>query len=77
MALDVAARLNHKSVAIVLDVYQQRSVRSLTLIVFMLKYLASERGLVFELNLNVKFFRGGDSFQWPWPPCSGRRGSPL
>lgn len=63
---------NLKSVTLDVNVFNSNAVPTFTIIAFMLKELASSRGITFNLNLDVLFYNNGDSFQWSWPPSSPR-----
>ncbi|KZV85482.1 hypothetical protein EXIGLDRAFT_775534 [Exidia glandulosa HHB12029] len=56
-----------RTIRLQVDVYRESSIRTFTLCSFVLRQLAQDRDRAFEMNLNIKFYRDGDSFDWPWP----------
>lgn len=59
---------NLKTVTVSVDLTREVSIYKFTIIAFMIKPLAELRGVEVNFDLNVKFFRNGDSFNWTRPP---------
>lgn len=68
IVLDAAARPHLRRVIVDVAVHRPRAMATFSLAAFLLKDLARERGMTFELHLDIKFYCNGDSFQWVWPP---------
>lgn len=56
-----------KIIRLHVDVYRESSIRTFTFCSFLLRELAQDRDRAFEMSLDVKFYRDGDSFDWSWP----------